>query len=115
VWRRRCGACACTCAIQQDERAFRVYWGGVGVAGSYEELIAAGRQRILDTFEQHGLGDIPILDEFVIAPPAWEARYGLKHGAAFGLAHGLNQLSIMRWVAVATCAGRLRAGWAGLG
>lgn len=26
----------------------------------------------------------------------WRARYGLEHGAAFGLSHGLGQLSVFR-------------------
>jgi phytoene desaturase (3,4-didehydrolycopene-forming) len=37
-----------------------------------------------------------ITDEVVIAPPQWAARYGLAAGAAFGLSHGLNQLSLLR-------------------
>jgi phytoene dehydrogenase-like protein len=26
----------------------------------------------------------------------WQRRYGVEHGAAFGLSHGLNQLSVFR-------------------
>lgn len=48
------------------------------------------------TLEEAGLGDVgaAIRHERVIAPPDWRARYGLRHGAAFGLAHGLDQLSL---------------------
>ena len=72
---------------------------GGGGGGGYEGLIGAGRQRILQTLAEAGLGDVgaAIQHETVIAPPDWEQRYGLRHGAAFGLAHGLDQLSIFRW------------------
>ncbi|KAI3436703.1 hypothetical protein D9Q98_006118 [Chlorella vulgaris] len=64
----------------------------------YAALVTEGRQRILTTFADAGLGDVgaSIQHEHVIAPPDWEQRYGLRHGAAFGLAHGLDQLSIFR-------------------
>lgn len=50
------------------------------------------------SFADAGLGDVgsAIEHELVIAPPDWERRYGLRHGAAFGLAHGLDQLSLFR-------------------
>ncbi len=32
----------------------------------------------------------------VIAPPEWRRRYGVEHGAAFGLSHGLDQLAVFR-------------------
>ena len=50
------------------------------------------------SFADAGLGDVGscIQHELVIAPPDWERRYGLRHGAAFGLAHGLDQLSLFR-------------------
>ena len=44
------------------------------------------------------MGDIEsrISSELVITPSMWEERYGLKHGAAFGLSHGLGQLAALR-------------------
>lgn len=52
----------------------------------------------LQTFADAGLGDVgaAVQHEHVIAPPDWARRYGLRHGAAFGLAHGLDQLSLFR-------------------
>ena len=32
----------------------------------------------------------------VITPPEWRQRYGVEHGAAFGLSHGLDQLAVFR-------------------
>lgn len=64
----------------------------------YSELVDVGRQRILDTFRESGVGDIGphIRHEFVITPDQWALRYGLRYGAAFGLSHGLDQLSLFR-------------------
>jgi phytoene desaturase (3,4-didehydrolycopene-forming) len=72
--------------------------GGGPPGGDYAALIAAGRERVLAALREAGVGDLAplIKHELVIAPPEWEARYGLRHGAAFGLAHGLNQLSVLR-------------------
>lgn len=66
--------------------------------GDYGELIDAGREAVLRTLSAAGAGDVrsAIRSERVIAPPEWKARYGLRHGAAFGLAHGLPQLSVLR-------------------
>jgi phytoene desaturase (3,4-didehydrolycopene-forming) len=52
----------------------------------------------LQTFAKAGLGDVGSLiqHESVTSPPEWRQRYGLRHGAAFGLAHGLDQLSVFR-------------------
>jgi phytoene desaturase (3,4-didehydrolycopene-forming) len=52
----------------------------------------------MQTFAASGFNDVEasIQHEQVIAPPEWEQRYGLRHGAAFGLAHGLDQLSLFR-------------------
>jgi phytoene dehydrogenase-like protein len=34
--------------------------------------------------------------ETVTTPPQWQHLYGLEHGAAFGMSHGLNQLAAFR-------------------
>jgi phytoene desaturase (3,4-didehydrolycopene-forming) len=69
-----------------------------GGDADYAALAAAGRAAVLRVLSEAGAGDIAphITDEFVISPPEWRGRYGLAHGAAFGLAHGLNQLSLLR-------------------
>ena len=58
----------------------------------------AGRQGILQTLRQAGVGDLEphIVHEMVIDPPAWQSSYGLEHGAAFGMDHGLDQLAVFR-------------------
>lgn len=68
------------------------------IAGSYEELVGAGRRAILQSLQRGGVGDLGphILHESVIDPPEWRARYGLEHGAAFGMDHGLDQLAVFR-------------------
>lgn len=63
-----------------------------------DELVSAGRRVVIDflteatggPFEDH------IVVEKVIDPIEWRQRYGLRYGAAFGLSHGLDQLSIFR-------------------
>jgi phytoene desaturase (3,4-didehydrolycopene-forming) len=72
--------------------------GGGRGADDYAALVAAGRAAVLRTLRDAGAGDVEphILHEVVIDPPQWQRRYGLVHGAAFGLAHGLNQLSLLR-------------------
>jgi len=64
-----------------------------------EDLVAAGRQLVID-FLAEALGEDDfgqhIKSETTIDPVEWRRRYGLKHGAAFGLSHGLDQLSIFR-------------------
>jgi phytoene dehydrogenase-like protein len=68
-----------------------------GGNADYDSLIAAGRQRVLDTLgDSVGLQQSDILRETVRAPPGWRQLYGLEHGAAFGLSHGLDQLAILR-------------------
>lgn len=74
------------------------YLKAKGVFHGYDDLITAGRQLILKTLRAAGVGDVgPLIEqELVIDPVEWERRYGLRHGAAFGLSHGLNQLSLFR-------------------
>lgn len=66
----------------------------------YSSLIAAGRAAVLRTLRDAGLADggleAAIAHETVICPREWRRRYALTHGAAFGLAHGLDQLSLLR-------------------
>ncbi|KAG2492765.1 hypothetical protein HYH03_008930 [Edaphochlamys debaryana] len=64
----------------------------------YSELVKAGREAIFRTLAEAGMKDVKqhIVDELIIDPVQWRERYALAHGAAFGLSHGLNQLSIFR-------------------
>ncbi|CAG9467515.1 unnamed protein product [Pedinophyceae sp. YPF-701] len=62
-----------------------------------DAIIAEGRERVLDTFESKGIelrGHIE--EEFIIDPVEWEERYGIEHGAVFGLSHGMLQLATFR-------------------
>jgi phytoene desaturase (3,4-didehydrolycopene-forming) len=65
---------------------------------SYDMLVTAGRQLILQTLQAAGTGLQleDIIHEEVKQPADWRNMYALEHGAAFGLSHGLNQLSIFR-------------------
>jgi phytoene desaturase (3,4-didehydrolycopene-forming) len=65
---------------------------------NYDELVHAGRQKIFDSFKSAGIGDVSklIAHEMVITPPQWKERYGVQYGAAFGLSHTLDQLSLFR-------------------
>lgn len=72
---------------------------GASSSIAYEGLVAAGRQRILEFFQASGLGTdlaAAITHEFVTTPPELQAAFGLRHGAAFGLGHGLDQLAMFR-------------------
>jgi phytoene desaturase (3,4-didehydrolycopene-forming) len=64
----------------------------------YLEMVSAGRQLVLNTFAAAGIpiAESNILHEEVCEPRQWRERYSLEHGAAFGLAHGLNQLALLR-------------------
>lgn len=63
-----------------------------------EEMVAAGRESVLRRFEESGHGNLRdcIVEETVIDPREWEEAYNLKHGAVFGLSHGLLQLACFR-------------------
>jgi phytoene desaturase (3,4-didehydrolycopene-forming) len=66
---------------------------------SYDDLIQVGRVSVLRYLEKAtGITNFEslIVHEKIIDPPQWRDMYGLTHGAAFGLSHGLNQLSIFR-------------------
>ncbi|KAI8467039.1 MAG: hypothetical protein J3K34DRAFT_387134 [Monoraphidium minutum] len=66
----------------------------------YAELVSAGRAAVLRTLRAAGVADggleAAISHEVVIDPREWAARHALTHGAAFGLSHGLAQLSLLR-------------------
>lgn len=64
----------------------------------YEELVTAGRAAVLRSLAAAGVGVTAdsILRETVTTPPQWQQQFGLEHGAAFGLSHGLNQLAVFR-------------------
>ena len=71
-------------------------------------LVDSGREAVLRRLEETGIkvqrgGEQEecsvreaIVDEFVYTPSDWERMYNVKYGAAFGLAHGLDQLSYFR-------------------
>ncbi|GFR49586.1 hypothetical protein Agub_g11652, partial [Astrephomene gubernaculifera] len=70
----------------------------------YSGLVAAGREAVFRALEEAGVAGPGgaaglrgcIAEEVVIEPSQWAERYSLAHGAAFGLSHGLSQLSILR-------------------
>ena len=64
----------------------------------YESLIDEGRRRVISSMQAANIpfSEDMIESEMVLSPPDWQARYGLQHGAAFGLSHGLRQLSLFR-------------------
>ena len=71
-------------------------------------LVASGREAVLRRLEEAGVRVAPpgggaessireaIASEFVYTPKDWEHLYNVKYGAAFGLAHGLSQISYFR-------------------
>lgn len=64
-----------------------------------QDLIQAGREMVARRFKEAGVADDVlgmISHEFVITPPEWVQRYNLKHGAVFGLSHGVFQLACFR-------------------
>lgn len=68
-------------------------------SSSYHDIIETGRASVLRYLEKvTGIADFEslIVHEKITDPNQWMAKYGLTHGAAFGLSHGLNQLSIFR-------------------
>ena len=62
-----------------------------------EEMVAAGREAVLRRFKEAGK-DISghIVNESVTTPSQWRERFNIKHGAVFGLSHGLTQLAAFR-------------------
>jgi phytoene dehydrogenase-like protein len=64
----------------------------------YTALVDMGRARVLDCLAAAGVAVAAddILAEEVRDPSSWRQLYGVEHGAAFGLSHGLNQLAVLR-------------------
>ena len=60
-------------------------------------MVAAGREAVLRRFKEAGK-DISghIVNESVTTPSQWRERFNIKHGAVFGLSHGLTQLAAFR-------------------
>mmetsp|Transcript_32448 Transcript_32448/g.80057 ORF Transcript_32448/g.80057 Transcript_32448/m.80057 type:complete len:612 (+) Transcript_32448:58-1893(+) len=65
---------------------------------SEAEMVAAGREAILRRFQEAGHGDLRahIKHEAVTTPSEWKQKFNIKHGAVFGLSHGLTQLAAFR-------------------
>ena len=64
----------------------------------YAELAEWGRETVLAQMRAAGaaIGEGDIVEESVRTPDDWESLYALEHGAAFGLAHPLQQLGYFR-------------------
>ena len=62
------------------------------------EMVEAGRQAVLRRFKEAGHGDLSeiMVHESVTVPSEWRQKFNLKHGAVFGLSHGLLQLAAFR-------------------
>ncbi|KAF6244121.1 hypothetical protein COO60DRAFT_1708158 [Scenedesmus sp. NREL 46B-D3] len=69
-----------------------------GGSHDYGAVVTAGRQLVLQTLQAAGTGLQleDIVHEEVRQPAEWRDMYGLEHGAAFGLSHGLDQLAVFR-------------------
>ena len=74
-----------------------------GQTEGYAGMVESGRTAILEALCASGVfegnvGELRgrIIHEKVLDPKAWGEMYGLAHGAAFGLSHGLNQLAVTR-------------------
>ena len=64
-----------------------------------DAMVAAGRAAVLRRLAAAGVGEdigSRVAAEFVITPAEWRQRYNIKHGAVFGLSHGLLQLACFR-------------------
>lgn len=90
------------------ERAEAAKKAGLSAPESDDELVAAARDAMIRQFERMGYGKSTdgqstdggmaslIKGECVVKPSDWEKRYNVKHGAVFGLSHGLLQLACFR-------------------
>lgn len=64
-----------------------------------QDLIKAGKEMVVRRFREAGVADdieSMIEHEFIVTPSEWAERYNLKHGAVFGLSHGVFQLACFR-------------------
>lgn len=69
-----------------------------GGDSDFSALVDTGRQLIFDTLAAAGV-DLQlqhVVHETIREPAQWQQEYGLEHGAAFGLSHGLTQLALLR-------------------
>lgn len=64
----------------------------------YKALTVAGKTLVLSSMATAGIDirEEHIKHEDIRDPLQWQQLYGLEHGAAFGLSHGLAQLAIFR-------------------
>lgn len=62
-----------------------------------EDMVNAARKAVLRRFKEAGT-DIEqnIVAENITTPTEWQQRFNIKHGAVFGLSHGLTQLAAFR-------------------
>lgn len=74
-----------------------------GQPRSYDGLVESGRRAVMEALCAAGVfeGGVEslmdhIVHERIIDPCEWGQRYGLAHGAAFGMSHGLSQLAVLR-------------------
>jgi phytoene desaturase (3,4-didehydrolycopene-forming) len=82
--------------------------GAAAGAVDWDPLVVSGREAVLRRLEEAGVRVVQpdggaecslreaIASEFVYTPKDWEHMYSVKYGAAFGLAHGLSQISYLR-------------------
>ncbi|MEM7565930.1 MAG: phytoene desaturase family protein [Pseudomonadota bacterium] len=72
--------------------------GNLKGGADWEASKAAFREQILDKLEARGLTDLRarIRTERMMTPEDWQDEYGLYAGATFNLAHGLDQMLMLR-------------------
>ncbi|CAM9414847.1 unnamed protein product [Chrysoparadoxa australica] len=72
---------------------------GVVDEAAEAEVVANARKQVIRKFEEAaGMSGFAesIQHEVIYSPSEWRRRYNLVGGSVFGLAHGLNQLSLFR-------------------
>jgi phytoene desaturase (3,4-didehydrolycopene-forming) len=62
------------------------------------DMVNAAREAIFRRFKEAGHGDLAahVEHESVTTPSEWKQKFNIKHGAVFGLSHGLTQLAAFR-------------------
>ena len=64
---------------------------------SEEDMVEAARVAVLRRFKEAGTDiESSIVAENITTPSQWQQRFNIKHGAVFGLSHGLTQLAAFR-------------------